>query len=184
MDYLKEFVITLTTVSIFIVAVELILPDNSLKKYQNFILSLIMLAVMLTPIIKIFNSDKDLSREIQAAIDKEFKVNGEESFYEGETSSSFIVSRLEDNCKIVLEEKFDGYKFTVVIDGKVDLDDFQMSFNEVIVKVKEKENGNVEKVEEISIGEEKVESEVSKEIKKYMADELKIDEKIISVVEE
>ncbi|MGL5067007.1 MAG: stage III sporulation protein AF [Sarcina sp.] len=182
MEYLKEFVITLTTVSIFMVAVELILPDNSLKKYQNFILSLIMLAVMLTPIIKIFNSEKDLSREIQAAIDKEFD-GSKESFYEGETSSSFIVSRLEENCKIVLEDKFEGFKFIVNIDGKVNLDDFQMKINKVDIKVKEKDKGEVKNIEKVVVGEEMEESTFSKEIKKYIGKELQIDEKIISVLE-
>lgn len=182
MEYLKEFVITLTTISIFIVAVELILPENSLKKYQNFILSLIVLAVMLTPIIKIFNSEKDLTREINNAIDKEFDKS-QESFYQGEENISFIVQRLEYNCEEILADKFTELKFTVSIDAKVNLETFQMDMNKVSVKTKSKDKSAVEGVEKVAIGEELEETEVSKEIKKYLSKELKIDEMLISVVE-
>ncbi|MGL4655378.1 MAG: stage III sporulation protein AF [Sarcina sp.] len=181
MEYLKEFVITLTTISIFIVAVELILPENSLKKYQNFILSLIVLAVMLTPIIKIFNSEKDLTREIHNAIDNEFDV-AKESFYEGETSTSFIIQRLEGNCKSLLEEEFKQFKFVVSVDGKVNLETFEIDMKEVNIKTKNKEKSEVESVEKVVIGEGE-ETEFSKEIKKYLSKELKIDENLINVEE-
>ncbi|MGL4451494.1 MAG: stage III sporulation protein AF [Sarcina sp.] len=179
MEYLKEFVITLTTISIFIVAVELILPENSLKKYQNFILSLIVLAVMLTPIIKIFNSEKDLTREIHNAIDNEFGTQ-KESFYEGESSTSFIIKRLEDNCKQVLEDKFSDLKFTVSIDGKVNLETFEMDMKAINIKTKSKSENVVEKVQ---IGKKTEETEISKEIKKVLSKELNINEELIYVME-
>ena len=180
MEYLKEFVITLTTISIFIVAIELILPENSLKKYQNFILSLIVLAIMLTPIIKIFNSKKDLTREIHNAIDKEFDIK-QESFYNGQTSTSFVIKRLEDNCKTLLEEKFDNLKFIVSIDGKVNLETLEIDIKNLKVKTKSKDK-NKEGVEKVVIGEEE-ETDLSREIKKYLSKELKIDEKLINIVE-
>ena len=183
MEYLKEFVVTLTTISIFIVAVELILPENSLKKYQNFILSLIVLAIMLTPIIKIFNSKKDLTREIHNAIDKEFDIK-QESFYKGQTSTSFVIRRLEDNCKNLLEEKFNDFKFTVSIDGKVNLETLEIDIKALKVKTKnrDKNKDDKEKIEKIVIGEEE-ETDLSREIKKFISKELKIDEKLINIVE-
>lgn len=179
MEYLKEFVITLTTISVFIVAIELILPDNSLKKYQNFILSLIVLAVMLTPIIKIFNSKKDLTREIHNLIDKEFNIK-QESFYKGQANTSFVIKRLEDNCKQLLEEKFDDLRFIVSIDGKVNLETLEIDIKNVKLKTKTK---NKEEIEKIVIGNKDEKIKLSKEIKTYLSKELKINENLVNIVE-
>lgn len=182
MEHLKNFVITLTTISVFIVAVELLLPDNKLKKYQEFVLSLIVLAVILTPIIKIFNGS-NIARDIEFAIDNELNVNNE-NFYEGKTSSSFIIARLEDNCKIILEEEFKENKFNISVDGKVDLDNFDMKFNEIVISVKDKgkEKSKVEAVDKIVVDSHGDEIEISDQIKSIIASELQIDKDIISVV--
>ena len=54
MEYLNNFVITLVATIIFMTAVEIIAPDNSMKKYIKFVLGLILISVMINPIIKFF----------------------------------------------------------------------------------------------------------------------------------
>ncbi len=53
MELLNKFVITLVTILIFITAVEMIAPDNSMKKYLKFVLGLILITVILNPILTI-----------------------------------------------------------------------------------------------------------------------------------
>lgn len=174
MEYLKEFVITLTTISVFIVAVELVMPENSMKKYQHFVLSLIMLAVMITPIVKLFNTEGDLARNIERFIDEELSVNGGE-FYESEVGNSFVIQNLEINCKKLLEEKFSNFKFNVEVIGNMNLNEFKMDIEKVNVsteqkKVKEKEKINIE-----------ITTEVEEKIKETLVAELEIDINKISV---
>lgn len=65
-DTLKNIVITLVTILIFISAVELISPNNKMKKYIQFILGLILITVILNPILQfISNGDKSVLDGIQ-----------------------------------------------------------------------------------------------------------------------
>lgn len=180
MEHLKTFVVTLTTISVFVVAVELVLPDNKLKKYQEFALSLIVLSVILTPIVKIFTGN-NVKADIELAIDNTFNKD-KESFYESETSNSFIITRLEENCKNLLEEKFTDNKFKVSIDANINLDVINMNINEVNIKVLEKTTSSkVKDVDKVVIGQEQSE-EGYEDIKKTIAQELNIDEDIINIV--
>lgn len=185
MEYLKEFVITLTTISIFIVAIELILPDNSLKKYQNFVLSLIMMAVILTPIIKIFNSDISVAREIDKTINNIKKSYSEEnqSLYTSNQSNLFIISKLEENCVLLLENKFDKNEFEVSIDGNIDLNTYDIDIKTVTVSIKDL--GEEKKTEKIKVGNNnniEDDTNISIDVKSILSKELNIDENIISIV--
>ncbi|MGL4741957.1 MAG: stage III sporulation protein AF [Sarcina sp.] len=174
MEYLKEFAITLTTISVFIVAVELVMPENSMKKYQHFVLSLIMLAVMITPIIKLFNVDTDFARNIERFIDEELSVNGGD-FYETEVGNSFVVQNLEVSCRKLLEEKIENYKFDVEILGNMDLNEFKMNIEKIDIAANMK---NVKDKEEINI---EITKELEDKVKNILVNELDIDSNKISV---
>lgn len=187
MVYLKEFVFTLTTITIFIVAVELVLPNNSFKKYQNFVLSLIMLAVMISPIIKIFNSGSDIAKEIETVFDFSGSVKEpkKDSIYEDDSSKSFIINRLEENLRLLLASEFKDYKFKVDLDGKVDLDTYDIKVSKAVIKYKSTKK--VDKVEKVVIGDEVEEEEnlpIVNEIKELIAGEVKISEDNIKVIKE
>ena len=47
MEYIKSFIETLVTIIILFSAIELISPNNSMKKYIKFVLGLILIVVML-----------------------------------------------------------------------------------------------------------------------------------------
>ena len=51
MEYLNNFIITLVATMIFMTSIEIIAPDNSMKKYIKFVLGLILISVMINPII-------------------------------------------------------------------------------------------------------------------------------------
>ena len=67
MSYINNFVITLVATIIFMTAVEIISPDNSMKKYIKFVLGLILVSVMINPIIKFFTGGE---QEVINAIKK------------------------------------------------------------------------------------------------------------------
>lgn len=59
MNLLKELVTTLVTALIFITAIELISPNNSMKKYLKFILGLVLITIILNPIVKIISNGQN-----------------------------------------------------------------------------------------------------------------------------
>ena len=61
MEYIKSFIETLVTIIILFSAIELISPNNSMKKYIKFVLGLILIVVMLSPIIDFFTEGEDKS---------------------------------------------------------------------------------------------------------------------------
>ena len=73
METLKEFVITLVTTMILITAVELIAPDNSMKKYLKFVLGLILIVVILNPILKFFNVGENELKNSISSYEKNLK---------------------------------------------------------------------------------------------------------------
>ena len=60
-ELLKVWVTNITIAIFFITAVEMILPDNNMKKYAKFVLGLMLIVVIINPIIKIFDKDFDLN---------------------------------------------------------------------------------------------------------------------------
>ena len=59
MEEIKGFVITLVTMLILMTAIEFIAPDNNMKKYLKFVLGLILISVMLSPIISLFSKGEE-----------------------------------------------------------------------------------------------------------------------------
>lgn len=51
-ETLRAWIVNISTVVLFITAVEMLLPDNSLKKYSKFVLGLILITVLINPLIK------------------------------------------------------------------------------------------------------------------------------------
>ena len=54
-EALGKWIVTICVAIFFATAVQMILPDNSLKKYCNFVLGLIVFVVMISPIVNLFN---------------------------------------------------------------------------------------------------------------------------------
>ncbi|WML35311.1 stage III sporulation protein AF [Clostridium sp. OS1-26] len=65
---LREWLIGICTAVFFITAVEIILPDNSLKKYAKFVLGLILITVFINPLIKVFDRNFDINTYTSNAI--------------------------------------------------------------------------------------------------------------------
>ena len=182
MEYINNFVITLVATIIFMTAVEIISPDNSMKKYIKFVVGLILISVMINPIVKFFT---DGEQELVSAI-----KNYESVFYEGTTnenedsiSKSQIESfknNLNSNCDNLLKEKFLDKEFKSNVECEIDLDNMTYSIESLEVGVKD---GGIKLVDNIKIdineeSEEAVSNDGSveneEEIKNYLSEVFKI----------
>lgn len=182
MEYINNFVITLVATMIFMTAVEIISPDNSMKKYIKFVLGLILISVMINPIVKFFTGGE---QELVNAI-----KNYESMFYEGTTnenedsiSKSQIESfknNLNSNCDNLLKEKFSDKEFKSNVECEIDLESMTYSIESLEVGVKD---GGIKIVDsiKIDINEESEEAvsndgamESEEEIKNYLSEVFKI----------
>ncbi|ASW42684.1 stage III sporulation protein AF [Clostridium isatidis] len=166
MELIKDYVITLATMIILISAIELIAPDNSMKKYLKFVLGLILIAVMISPIIDIFSNseniivsniaeyfelDKEDDKSIEVSSNKEYSSSTLEMFKEN----------LEKNCNRLLNEKFVNQDFESNIICNIDPKNIEYSIEKIKVGVKEKGTSKIDKVIISTKEEKKSEKEVN-----------------------
>lgn len=188
MEYIKNFIVTLVTTIIFITAIEIISPDKPIKKYIKFVLNLILVSVLLSPIVYLFTKGEG---EIIDTIEKY-----EQYFYDGvDTSSSNIITderqeafkeNLNKNCNNMLEEQFSDKDFDCEVIGTLDLDSMTYKIDRVSVGVKD---NKVKLIEKITIDTSKSteamsttdEIENSDEIISYLMEQLNISREKIEV---
>ena len=182
MEYINNFVITLVATMIFMTAVEIISPDNSMKKYIKYVLGLILISVMINPIVKFFTGgEQELVNTIKSY---------ESMFYEGITSENedsisksqieSFKNNLNSNCDSLLKEEFSDKDFKSNVECEIDLENMTYSIESLEVGVKD---GGIKLVDNIKIDiNEESEQAVSndgtvgneEEIKNYLSEVFKI----------
>ncbi|WP_027624678.1 stage III sporulation protein AF [Clostridium lundense] len=190
LESLKGWVINICTIVLFITAVEMILPDNSLKKYSKFALGLILISVLINPLIKIFDKNFDInvySNNISKAMDEE-KYKNTIQEYRGKTLENTI-NNFQANLKGMIEEKIKD-KFpdlNTTVDVKAEFDDKENKFNikNINVGIKDKKVKKVKKVQVNSSekGNEDniLKDQLSNNIKEYLSKELGVQKNIITI---
>ncbi|QCX32703.1 stage III sporulation protein AF [Caloramator sp. E03] len=64
LEILKKYILSITVMVLFLAFIDLIMPENSFKKYAKFITGLIVIITILTPIFKIFDRRSDIETYI------------------------------------------------------------------------------------------------------------------------
>ena len=181
MESLKAWVINISSVVLFITAVEMILPDNSLKKYSKFVLGLILISVLINPVIKIFDKKFDInvySNNISKAMD-EYK----------DKALKNTINTFQANLEGIIEEKIKE-NFSDVnpkINVKAEFDSKENKFNikSIDIGIKDKKVQKVKKVQVNISGKEKedkvLKDQLSIDIKEYLSKELKVPKNIITI---
>lgn len=188
MDTLKSFIITLVTMLILMTAIELITPDNSMKKYLKFVLGLILISVMLTPIISLISKGEKQITNTIAKYGEEYSNTGEKiDKYKNDSREKAFTKNIEKNCEKILKDKFKNKDFKSEVVCKMDLENMTCSIDKVSIGVKDDSIKNVQKIE-INTKDESSEAlasdnEVEDEevIKKYLKEVLNVHEDKIEI---
>lgn len=188
MELLNKFVITLVTTLIFMTAVELIAPDNSMKKYLKFVLGLILITVILNPILTIILNGEQELKDVISGYEEEYNVNRKDN-----ESTENIMKIKEDsfkdnfnkNCESMLKQEFKDLEFKCNVDCVVDFNDNDFTINKLSIQIKDKKVKKVEKIDKVDINSKKDKKDtVNKEYKdvvKFISKELNIDENKIDI---
>lgn len=190
MENIKSYIITLVTMIILITAIELIAPDNSMKKYIKFILGLILISVMISPIVKFFSEDAD---SLATKIEKSLLLSESEDLLksrsdkDNDSQQKAFTKNLQDNCNKLLKENFNESEFITNIDCELDMENIEYRIDKVQVGVKDKGIGTIEKIiikakdDSKVVMSEKGTVENEEDILNFLADNLKIAKEKIEV---
>lgn len=149
MEYIKSFIETLVTIIILFSAIELISPNNSMKKYIKFVLGLILIVVMLNPIIDFFTEGED---KIVSTIKEYEDILSTDTETSSDVAASnevedVFIENLNKNSATELAEKFPDYKFVCDIDCNIDLNNFSYDISHAKISISTNKIQEVEKVE-------------------------------------
>lgn len=172
MESLNKFIITLVTTIVLISSIELISPNNSMKKYIKFVLGLILIAVMIDPIISFFTNGKD---EIVTTINNyesllksnELPSNNSE-FNVNDQLKEVFNEDLNTKCNSQLKEKFSEYDFYSDIQCDVNVADMTYEIKKVKVGIA---TNKIQSVKKVDIGNDETATNYKIE---YTEDEVKI----------
>lgn len=188
---IKNWVMNICTAVIFIAAVELILPNNNLKKYAKFVMGMILIAILINPIIKLFDKQFDMDTYVNNAVkymdsksyEKDFNKYKENSM--ANTMNTFKIN-VEKLCVEKLKQQFPNNNYKV--DAKVSYNDANDSvlINGLKIGVRD---GSIEKVKKVQVNTKGKEEEATQAlntekgqlIKDYISKELNISYETIEV---
>jgi len=174
-ETLKNIVVTLVTILIFISAVELIAPNNKMKKYIQFILGLILVTVILNPILQfISNGEKSALDGIQS-YEQVFSQN-EKKINSDNTTNTFendkdkadarknaFMKNFNKNCENLLKNQYKDKTFKSEIDCDVNFTNITLNVKKLKIGVGE---NKVDKIKKIVINK-GAESSTKEENKEY-----------------
>lgn len=182
MDGLKEYITTLVSMLIIITSIEFIAPDNSMKKYIKFVMGLILIAVMLSPVVDIFTKDvNSFSNNLERYLELESYENTNDISETKVSEQEMFKKNLEENCKLLLQENFKNLSFQLDIDCELDSINVTYTINQINVLVAEKGTKKIEKVI-INKNEESIEEiEEQDEIISYLSETLKVSKDKIKI---
>ena len=189
-ESLKGLVTTLTSMLVFIGAIEIIAPDNKMKKYIKFILGLILITVILNPILNFISNGEE---NILSRLSKyERSIPNEEVYKEdinvfnnkkndNEAIKNTFIENFNKNCDKLLKDKFKNMTFKSEVECDVD-------FNSMSYDIKKLKIGiNDNKVKKIEIGIERdnkrEDSDEYEEVVDFISDELEISKEKIEIYE-
>jgi len=151
--WLRDWIINICTAVFFIMAVEMILPNNSLKRYAKFVLGLILIIVVINPLLRLYNENLNITSIVGQATSymdgKKYDTNIDKYREQNiETTLNTFKANLEKNCEKFLEEKYPNYNCKVGIEVLFDKEKGNVTIKSVKVGIKD--NG-VEKVKKVEI---------------------------------
>lgn len=188
MEYIKSFIETLVTIIILFSAIELISPNNSMKKYIKFVLGLILIVVMLSPIIDFFTEGEDkivsTIKEYENILSKDTKTSSDVAV-SNEVEDVFI-ENLNKNSAAELAEAFPDYTFVCNIDCNIDLSNYSYNISHAKIGISTGKIQDVEKIEKVEISndnqtESKVYSDDEQKIVSYVSNMLGVSEEKIEI---
>lgn len=190
-DSLKVWVTNIAIAIFFITAVEMILPDNSIKKYAKFVLGIMLIVVIINPIMKIFDKKFNLDSYSSKATSY---MEGSVSQTDNEKYKNINIlnttqnfkKNLENECITDLKEAYPENKYNADIKIVYDSKNGAYNINTVEIGVVDEGVTSVKNIEintaSVSTSNREIlQDEQGNKIKKLLSTKLKISNDVITV---
>lgn len=191
LNEIKIWIINICAAVFFITAIEMILPNNSLKKYGRFVLGLILITVFINPIIKIFDNNYNINTYSSNAIKylEDNKIQGDlEKYKEKNTNDTLNVFKLnlQNLCQSKIKETYPQNNYNVEAKVEYDKSKEKLIIKSINIEVKD---GKIEKIKKVKIKDrsdpvnnsELINDEKSKAIKEMLSKDLNIPKECIKI---
>ncbi|ABR48650.1 Sporulation stage III, protein AF [Alkaliphilus metalliredigens QYMF] len=191
MEMIREWVVTILSVIIFVTFIEILIPNSNYKRYVNVVIGLLVMVIILSPLNKLIRGDVDMTESMLETSQKIEHLTMEKRLdsYEAH-QSEMIIGVYEDNLKkqikMRIEDRMDYRVASIDLDIEVKdqanlghINEISLTLhsqaNEVIenanielvkvsVQISEK-NNNTQDIKSISISNE--EEDVIRELSDY-----------------
>lgn len=188
---LKIWVTNITIAIFFITAVEMILPDNNLKRYAKFVLGLMLIVVIINPVIKIFDNGFDLYSYSNKAMSymesgtADIDTKKYKDINIQKTSENFK-KNLQLQCITSLQQAYPENKYNTDIEIVYDDKTGIFTINRVEIEIVDK---GIKKIKSIDLHAKSVnalkrdilQGEEGEKIKKVLSNEFQISTDIITI---
>lgn len=148
MDFIMTWASNICATLIFITAVEIILPDNGIKKYCKLVLGLILMIVVINPLVNLLGSGISTTMAVNDYMDYSASSSSLEEYEKKNTYAT--ESKFNYHLKLSLEEslskEFDGMDFDVEVSSQYLRSDNGFSIKEVTVGYRDKSISRIPKV--------------------------------------
>lgn len=152
MDALRSWIINICTTVFFITAVEMLLPNNNLKKYSKFVLGLILMTVIINPLVKFLNKGTEVTTFINKTTStvEQFNKTDDAKLKEKNISDTLNVfkTNLEKLCDNKLKEKYPKFTCRTEADVSFNADTQEFTIKNIKIGMND---GAVDKVGKIDV---------------------------------
>lgn len=190
-EALKSWVLTVITAIFFMTAIELLLPNSSLKKYSKFVFGIIIMTLFLNPILKLYDKNYEINM-YKGDVTKAFNDKKYQEDYEKykkksiESTMENFKLNIQTSCEKKLKEKYPTSNYKVQVNAFYNEKNKTVDIKELKVGVKD---GAVEKIKKVKMNPnsksvtslDTLEGEKGIKIKEYLSTELKVSKDMIEV---
>lgn len=137
---IKSWIINIGCTIFFITAVEMILPDNSMKKYSKFVLGLILITVIINPVLYLLYdgglNNSSYVNKVYDELQTNNSVNNVQRYKQQNIDATLKVfqDNLKVSCEKILRDKFPDYNFYPEILAEYNKENSQFQIKEMTIK--------------------------------------------------
>ena len=133
---MSEYISTIIYICVFCIILELILPENKLKKYVKVLVSLVIILTLISPILNLFENEHVIAtisnaiENIQSKVDlKEYDFSNVQNRIILSSTKESIEQEILSKCKEKFGEKYSINKVKITLDN-----DFRISDIDIYVE--------------------------------------------------
>ena len=189
-EFIKNWIIQILVTVIFMILVDMVLPNNNFKKYAKLATGLIVVIIIITPVFKLFDKGIDVEGKIENYITtfQERESNIDKKQIEQDVNKK-TVETYKEKLKGAIEQSIynqTGKKCTVA-DITIVEDTGSYNFSEVknIKIMKSPVEGSIKTVDKVTIGKESAandEAPIDKDVLKVLINEFNINSEAVKFV--